>query len=132
MIAAGDHGALALALAELRPALHRYCARMTGSVIDGEDAVQDALVKAVVAFDRAGEIASPQSWLFRIAHNTALDLLRRRRTDEELAEMEDPRSLIDHALATRAAVRTFMQLPVAQRQVVILMDVLGCSLEDIA
>ena len=34
-------------LGELRPRLHRYCARMTGSVIDGEDVLQDALIKAV-------------------------------------------------------------------------------------
>ena len=44
-------------LAELRPKLHRYCARMTGSVIDGEDVVQDALMKAFNAFPHAGLIA---------------------------------------------------------------------------
>ena len=37
-------------LGELRPKLHRYCARMTGSVIDGEDVVQEAMVKAINAF----------------------------------------------------------------------------------
>ncbi|HEY4178265.1 MAG TPA: sigma-70 family RNA polymerase sigma factor [Kofleriaceae bacterium] len=135
-LAAGDHASLATVLRELRPSLHRYCARMTGSIIDGEDAVQDALVKAVAAFDREGAIENPEGWLFRIAHNTALDLLRRRAreqgSDEELATMEDPRTDADHALATRAALRTFMQLPVAQRQVVILMDVLGYSLDEIA
>ena len=36
-------------IGELRPKLHRYCARMTGSVIDGEDVVQEALAKAVEA-----------------------------------------------------------------------------------
>src|SRR5258707_1074236 len=36
-------------LRELRPKLHRYCARMTGSVVDGEDVVQEALVKAIAA-----------------------------------------------------------------------------------
>ena len=35
--------------AELRPQLHRYCARMTGSVIDGEDVLQEALLKAIEA-----------------------------------------------------------------------------------
>lgn len=109
---------------------------MAGSIIDGEDAVQDALVKAVAAFGREGAIENPEGWLFRIAHNTTLDLLRRRTreqgSDEELATMEDPRSPADTALATRAALRTFIQLPVAQRQVVILMDVLGYSLEEIA
>ena len=34
---------------ELRPELHRYCARVMGSVIDGEDVVQDTLVRAFVA-----------------------------------------------------------------------------------
>ncbi len=41
-----DRVAFDRSLAELRPKLHRYCARMTGSVIDGEDVVQDALMKA--------------------------------------------------------------------------------------
>ena len=41
-------GLLALA-GELRPELHRYCARLMGSVIDGEDVVQDTIIRAVVA-----------------------------------------------------------------------------------
>jgi RNA polymerase sigma-70 factor (ECF subfamily) len=63
---------------ELRPKLHRYCARMTGSVIDGEDILQEALLRAMEALPKAGPIARPEGWLFRIAHNTALDFLRRR------------------------------------------------------
>ena len=51
---------------------------MVGSVIDGEDVLQDALIKAVEAFASAGAIGNPEGWLFRIAHNTALDFLRRR------------------------------------------------------
>ena len=34
----------------MRPKLHRYCARMVGSAIDGEDVLQEALVKAIEAF----------------------------------------------------------------------------------
>ena len=45
-------------LAELRPRLHRYCARMTGSVIDGEDVLQETLVKAIEAFPRKVEQAA--------------------------------------------------------------------------
>src|ERR1700746_1552758 len=65
-------------LAAMRPKLHRYCARMVGSVIDGEDVLQDALVKAVEAFRAASPLRHPEGWLFRIAHNVALDFLRRR------------------------------------------------------
>ena len=77
-------------LGELRPKLHRYCARMTGFVIDGEDVVQDALMKAINALPNAGSIVDISGWVFRIAHNAALDFLRRRRrldamhSDEEL------------------------------------------------
>ena len=53
-------------LGELRPKLHRYSARMTGSVIDGEDVVQEALVKAIDAFGRLGPADNPEAWLFRI------------------------------------------------------------------
>ena len=42
-------------LVAMRPKLHRYCARMVGSVIDGEDVLQDALIKAVAAHASAGD-----------------------------------------------------------------------------
>ena len=71
-------------LLAMRPKLHRYCARMVGSVIDGEDVLQDALIKAVEAQSIAGAIGNPEGWLFRIAHNTALDFLRRRNRQEAL------------------------------------------------
>src|ERR1700760_465785 len=83
---------------ELRPKLHRYCARMTGSAVDGEDIVQDALMKALVALPNAGNLDNPEGWLFRIAHNTALDFLRRRarnamtQNDEDLEMIEAPDS----------------------------------------
>jgi RNA polymerase sigma-70 factor (ECF subfamily) len=64
-------------LGALRPKLHRYCARMTDSIIDGEDVVQDALMRAICAHPSAGAIVDLHGWPFRIAHNTALDFLRR-------------------------------------------------------
>ena len=48
-------------LVAMRPKLHRYCARMVGSVIDGEDVLQDALIKAVEAFASAGQSAIPRA-----------------------------------------------------------------------
>ena len=68
-----------LALAEkLRPELHRYCARLMGSVIDGEDVVQDTFARAFAALKQLEEHQPIRAWLFRIAHNRALDLLRSR------------------------------------------------------
>jgi RNA polymerase sigma-70 factor (ECF subfamily) len=124
-------------LVALRPKLHRYCARMVGSVIDGEDVLQDTLIKAVEAFASAGPIGNPEGWLFRIAHNTALDFLRRRnrqealRSGEEVDMIADPADTVASREIARASLRTFMRLPVAQRSSVILMDVLGCSLQEV-
>ena len=124
-------------LARMRPRLHRYCARMVGSVIDGEDVLQDALIKAVESFGSAGPVHNPEGWLFRIAHNTALDFLRRRnrqqalRSAEEVDMIADPADAVLSRQIASASLRTFMRLPVAQRASVILMDVLGCSLTEI-
>jgi RNA polymerase sigma-70 factor (ECF subfamily) len=126
-------------LGDLRPKLHRYCARMTGAAADGEDVLQEALMKAIDAFEAAEPIANLEGWLFRVAHNAALDFLRRRARQEALRSDEDPEMIIDPAATTTenraiaaASLRTFMRLPVAQRSSVILMDVLGYSLEEIS
>ena len=124
-------------LGELRPKLHRYCARMVGSVVDAEDVVQETLVKAIEAFPPATPIANVEGWLFRIVHNTALDFLRGRARqerfigDEDMAMIADPIDKVHQRQASAAGLRTFVRLPAAQRSSVILMDVLGYSLEEI-
>jgi RNA polymerase sigma-70 factor (ECF subfamily) len=133
-IAAANIDAL---LVEMRPKLHRYCARMVGSVIDGEDVLQDALIKAVESLCSAGPINNPRGWLFRIAHNTALDFLRRSnrqqalQSGEEVDMIADPADAVQNRQIASASLRTFMRLPVAQRACVILMDVLGCNLREV-
>jgi len=123
-------------LGEWRPKLHRYCARMTGSLIDGEDVVQEALVKAFEALAAGMAVTNPEGWLFRIAHNAALDFLRRRareagHSSEEIEMIADPADAAENRAIAAASLHTFMRLPVAQRSSVILMDVLGYSLEEI-
>jgi RNA polymerase sigma-70 factor (ECF subfamily) len=124
-------------IVEMRPKLHRYCARMVGSVIDGEDVLQDALVKAMESLLSAGEIGNPRGWLFRIAHNCALDFLRRNNRQaalvagEEVEMIADPIDAVTNRQIASASLRTFMRLPVAQRSSVVLTDVLGCSLREV-
>jgi RNA polymerase sigma-70 factor (ECF subfamily) len=123
-------------MAELRPRLHRYCARMVGSAIDGEDVLQEALAKAAEAYPRHGGLERPESWLFRIAHNTALDALRRRkrqalvRSEIDMAGFADPSGGADARVAASTSLAAFMRLPATQRSSVVLMDVLGYSLAE--
>lgn len=122
-----------LALVEsIRPELHRYCARLTGSVIEGEDIVQETLAKAFYALSQSTEVPQLRPWLFRIAHNTALDFLKSHGTkyvqltaDIDAIEAFDETS---DSTIVRAALAQFLALPVAQRSAVILKDVLGHSL----
>lgn len=131
------------ALAEkLRPELHRYCARLMGSVIDGEDVVQDTFARAFAALDELEESAPMRAWLFRIAHNRALDLLRSRaiRAAEPIEAADavadpaipDPVEVMMQREAIETAVSRFSELPTTQRSVVILKDVLDQSLDEIA
>ncbi|QKD02568.1 sigma-70 family RNA polymerase sigma factor [Mesorhizobium loti] len=136
-----QEGLLALAAA-LRPELHRYCARLMGSVIDGEDVVQDTFARAFVALDELSEVPQLRPWLFRIAHNRALDLLRSRaiRVAEPIeAALEiadeteaDPVETLMRREAIETAVSRFAELPVLQRSAVILKDVLDEPLAEIA
>ncbi|MDR6288598.1 RNA polymerase sigma-70 factor (ECF subfamily) [Inquilinus ginsengisoli] len=134
----GSSEAFGRLMAELRPRLHRYCARMVGSAIDGEDVVQEALAKAAEAFPAAGPIERPDSWLFRIAHNAALDALRRRRrraeigSDVALAGLAEAGAGADAQVAATASLATLLHLPVAQRSSLVLIDVLGHSLVETA
>ena len=128
--------------AELRPELHRYCARLMGSVIDGEDVVQDTMARALAALDEIADMPQLRPWLFRIAHNRALDLLRSRAvrkaepieaaSDVADEASPDPMETLMRQEAVETAVSRFAELPLMQRSVVILKDVLDEPLKDIA
>src|SRR5215470_5563224 len=71
------------AIGELRPKLHRFCSRMCGSVLDGEDVVQETLAQAFYNFPSLKDQSRLEPWLFRIAHHKCVDLLRRERRQRE-------------------------------------------------
>lgn len=129
-------------VAEVRPELHRYCARLMGSVIEGEDVVQDTLLRALVALQDLEDLPPLRPWLFRVAHNRALDLLRGRsvRNAETLDSAPevadtgnpDPLEMLMRQEAVKTAVSRFADLPLMQRSVVVLKDVLDESLTEIA
>jgi len=121
----------------LRPRLHRYCTRMVGSALDGEDIVQETLLRALESGMPERPIENPEAWLFRIAHNLALDHLRRRARRAD-THSEDDVDMIVHPVdeqarreAAAATLPTFMRMPASQRSVVILFDVLEYSAEEV-
>lgn len=126
----------------VRPRLHRFCARMCGSVLDGEDVVQETLAEA---FFRLPSLRDPnrlEPWLFRIAHNKCIDLLRREKrnredtvtyTEDHDAELPNGASpQIDEEPIGDALAALVGELPPKERAAVLLKDVLEYSLAEVA
>ncbi len=121
----------------LRPSLHRYCARMTGSVMDGEDVVQEALIEAYRKLDKYDESRPLKPWLFRIAHNRCIDFLRHRGVrDEAEAAVAVPEAVSPVEPVTlgigKAVEQLVASLPPKERACILLKDVFDYSLEEIA
>src|SRR2546428_1200377 len=117
--------------------MHRYCARMTGSVMDGEDVVQEALIEAYRKMDQFDDSRPLKPWLFRIAHNRCIDFLRRKGVrDEAEAAAPVPEAVSPTEPATlgigKAVEQLVATLPPKERACVLLKDVFEYSLEEIA
>ncbi len=124
-------------ISPLRPRLHRYCARMTGSITDGEDVVQDALFRAYRSLDTWDDRRPLAPWIFRIAHNHCIDFLRSRgvRFEAETAAAEpdfvEPADPLGPAIGP-AIEHLVQNLPPKERACVLLKDVFEYSLDEIA
>jgi RNA polymerase sigma-70 factor (ECF subfamily) len=123
----------------IRPALHRYCARMTGSVLDGEDLVQDTLAQAFYGFALLRQDVPLRPWLFTIAHHKCVDFLRSRRVrsavdldDGNEPSAETDMAIEDRELASNVFSGLVLALPPKERASVVLKEVLGYSLPEIA
>jgi RNA polymerase sigma-70 factor, ECF subfamily len=122
---------------DIRPELHRYVARMVGSVIDGEDVVQETLAKAYYALPTLSPDANLRGWLFRIAHNKAIDFVRGRKNRvfeqiDEFPPVVEPDFPLEKKELASIALTVFLRLVPSQRSCVILKDVLDYSLAEIS
>jgi RNA polymerase sigma-70 factor, ECF subfamily len=124
-------------IGQLRPQLHRYCSRMTGSITDGEDVVQDALFRAYRSLDTYDDSRPLAPWLFRIAHNHCIDFLRRRGVRIEAETAAATPDFVAPPDVTGAGVgpaieHLVLNLPPKERACVLLKDVFDYSLEEVA
>jgi len=121
----------------VRPTLHRYCSRMTGSILDGEDVVQDALFQAYRKLDTVDDNRPLGPWLFRIAHNQCIDFFRRRRVRQAAEVKAIPPESVPPIEPSgpgvgRAIEQLVLILPPKERACVLLKDVFDYSLQEVA
>jgi len=114
--------------------LYNYLLKLVGDREDALDLTQEVFLKAYQALKKLEDPSRFAPWLYRIAHNEAYSLLRRRRPEEELDEIAPPwvasRLLpAETALAVAAALR---RLPEEQREAVVLKIYEGFKFEEIA
>jgi len=124
-------------VSDVRPQLHRYCARMTGSRLDGEDLMQETLFEAYTKIETLDDGRRLKPWLFRIAHNRCIDFLRRRdaRVRAESAYSDDVGVVTaepETGDAHHAIELLVGHLPPKERACVLLKDVFDYSLEETA
>lgn len=122
---------------DIRPELHRYATRMTASVIDGEDVVQEALIKAYESLDILTHDTNLRGWLFRITHNKAVDHLRRSHAEllellDEVPVADQPDQPLEAKEIATFALSLFLRLAPRQRSCVIFKEVMGYSLAEIS
>lgn len=146
---AGDHAAFDRAVSPYRNELHRHCYRMTGSVDDADDILQETLFRAWRSLGTYAGRSSFRAWLYRIATNRSIDTLGGKARQESAVAWEgqevglepmwmqpypdNPADINERRehIAT-AFVVAIQRLPPKQRAALLLKDVLGFSVPDIA
>ena len=124
--------------------VYLLCLRMMGNREDAQDCAQDTLLHAYRAFERFRGEANAKTWLYRIAYNTCVDALRRRRGEasldalrEEGFEVQETRLPQPEEAVMRRDLRAQIEaglalLPPDQRAVIILRDFQQMPYEEIA
>jgi RNA polymerase sigma factor (sigma-70 family) len=132
----GDERALEKIYHDYHQPLYRFCLAIVGNPQDAQDALQNTMVKMLRALPGEERSIALKPWLYRIAHNESIDLLRKRRPDialeasepqlgEELAVQVETRQRLRQLIADLSA------LPERQRETLLMREAAGLSFEEI-
>ncbi|MGH2978376.1 MAG: RNA polymerase sigma factor [Solirubrobacterales bacterium] len=144
----GSSDAFAVLFRRYRPAVARYAGRILGDDARAEDIVQEVFLSALRSIETLDRPAGFKPWLYRIAHNTCVDHVRRTRRAAEVSIDANPLPaseevrLFRRAPSTHAAVtqkedfknlrEAFGGLPPSQSEVLVMRELEGLSYDEIA
>jgi RNA polymerase sigma factor (sigma-70 family) len=138
LAARGSSRAFGAVYERYHQALYRYCRSILRDDTDAQDALQSTFMRALPALKRGQRSAPLRPWLFRIAHNEAISLLRRRRGSEEpLSDASMPVApSAEEQVAERTRLATLIEdlaaLPERLRGALVMRELNGLSHEEIA
>ena len=135
LAAEGNERAFARIYERHHQGLYRYCRSILRNDEDAADALQNTMVKALRALPGESRTIALKPWLYRIAHNEAISLFRRRANDapiDGVVEIADPQQ-VDGATRERlrALVADLGQLPERQRSALVMRELSGLSYDEI-
>jgi RNA polymerase sigma factor (sigma-70 family) len=132
----GDERAFAAIFRRYHQSLYRFCLAIVGNPEDAQDALQNTMIKVMRALPGEERTIALKPWLYRIAHNESIDLLRRRRETRELdSEQAAPGYGLAEDVVTRERLRRLLvdlrELPERQREVLVMREIGGLGFEEI-
>ena len=135
--ARGSEAAFAVIFERHHQALHRYCHSIVGNGHDASDALQSTMLKAFRALSGETREITLRPWLYRIAHNESISLLRARRSDSNLdaaAHIGDPGTdgLIESRDRLRALAADLTELTEQQRGALLMRELGGLDFAEIS
>ena len=134
--ARGDAAAFAELYERHHQALYRYCRSILHHEQDAQDALQNTMTRAFAALQDEPRDFELRPWLFRIAHNEAISLLRRRRPTDELDELRTTEAPVEDQVCLRADLELLQldlrALTERQRAALVLRELNGLSHREIA
>jgi RNA polymerase sigma factor (sigma-70 family) len=133
----GGERALAVLYERHHQALYRYCRSIVRDHDDAQDALQTTMTNAFVALRSSDRDLAVRPWLFRIAHNEAVSILRKRRPNDCLVDEHLPSDIsvertVDQRERLRVLVADLKALPERQRAALLMRELSGLSIEEIA
>ena len=133
----GDERAFAAIFDRYHQRLYRYCLAILGDSQDAQDALQNTMVKVLGALPGEERRIQLKPWLYRIAHNESIELLRRRRETGWLdPELGAPGSGLAEEAASRERLRRLIsdldELPERQRGALVMRELAGLDFAEIA
>jgi RNA polymerase sigma factor (sigma-70 family) len=133
----GDQHAFTAIYRRYHQQLYRFCLAILGSPADAQDALQNTMIKVLRALPGEQREIELKPWLYRIAHNESVELLRRRRVGEVIAsdlpaQGPGPAEQAVQKEQLRRLIADLEQLPERQRGTLVMRELAGLEFDQIA
>ena len=135
-VAAGDQRAFAELFRRHQQALYGFCVSILRNPEDAADALQNTMAKAIQSLPGEDRELSLKPWLFRVAHNECIDMLRARRPNEDIEDHELPAiEGVEGSVVTRERLRQLLadldHLPDRQRGALVMRELNGLDFTEV-